>query len=267
MKPYQQENLLAKYPKHIPTENILQYFLHIYEYNWTSPTFESVTNMTEYLIEMESQFMKEWTIEKRWWGYLLAVQLINSKFHNFVFGHSTIEHVLKRGNDCTESELELYSNLISGGLKDNFGNMLSIRPLEMKNAGTDTIILFPDLFYYEEKHEEILNEWRKVLKEEHINKKYVNKYFRNERSARKEAYSDDWKEYYELFIIYIMSLDPILSEVNEYNKDEFNKLVNELIENFFANSQINVENILTLSEMTAPYVLQRYTKTSIGSGT
>lgn len=231
--------LIGKAPAHVDKSDLLDYFLYVFEFSWSSVVFEE---MKSSLGNFFADKAKEWypgyesfSLERQWWLYTLIAMHEITKHEQLKFGEMTVEFLLSRLSDMPESLLEAQVNEVQHSFYDEVPDVLLVRPLEIEKLHNSTIDHDLYLPFFIVNKDRFVKVFEKHLRQKDMNKEYMERFtFTSKRHSRK--FSTYWEGYYEMFINYFIALyDFRMPEEMESMEEEYD-LLQELLILFFVGS-------------------------------
>lgn len=211
----QKNRFIGIAPTNIKEEDLMDYFLYIFEFVWSSPIFDEHRGdlgkyFEKHLAEITEKNVNL-SFQKKWWALVLIALRDISDAEDFLFSIETINFILKSIQSLKEEELEEYANNINHTLYEQMPDVLAIRPLELDTLKSDAVKDDDVLMYLLGKEAQIVKIISKSLKQKDINIDYLCEVLLNNKKITSK-FSTFWRAYYESFIGYSLSIFSILSD-------------------------------------------------------
>jgi len=241
--------LVGKTPTHIEREDLLDYFLYVFEFSWNNVAHESKKSQLRKHFETESiKFVSDIHAlpkEKLWWLYVLIALKDIAETDEVEYGKATILHFLNKIEKLSEEQLVEYANEIQHGFYYELPESLVIRPLELVALGNKMAEEDPYLKFFFEKKEEMIKALTKHLRQKDVDSGYFNNITLNDRKLTRK-FSSFWDTYYEIFLNYFLSMYDFQMIQTEIDESEEHDVLREMLFIFFIAS---IENKLKIEPL------------------
>ncbi|MDF2879538.1 MAG: hypothetical protein K0R54_95 [Clostridiaceae bacterium] len=225
-------NFLGEAPKYKEEKDILNYFLYVFEFNWTLPAFEqyqaNIREHFEFELNKILNTNKELSNEKQWWGLILIALRDISIEAEFHYAVEIINKIFKSIKITSEDSLKESANKINSALFSEIPDVLWIRPLELVALNSDALTNDNAMNYLLENTEAIKKIFTKNLTQKDVNMEYMNNLLINGKKFDLK-YADFWSIYFEVFILYFISIYDFLQYSDKLNHKEQIEHIAELL--------------------------------------
>lgn len=241
--------LIGKAPTHIEREDLLDYFLYVFEFSWNNVAHESKKEKLKEHFQTESlKYVADidaLTNAKLWWLYVLIALKDIAEEEEIEFGKETVLYFIHKLEKLTESQLEEYANEIQHGFYYELPEALVIRPLALVELGNKTAEKDPYLQFFFERKETIIKTLTKHLRQKDVDNAYFNSITLNNRKLTRK-FSSFWDTYYEIFLNYFLSMYDFQMIQTELDESEEHDVLREMLFIFFVAS---IENKLKIEQL------------------
>ncbi len=230
------KRLLGTPPKHIETEDLVDYFVYAFELSWACPVFEKSRH------EIKSIFKKKLDsllaehnlpIEKQWWALMLSALSDIAENKDFFYAKETISRLFKRIEHISCEQLEEYINDINIAFSGETSNYLALRPMAMESLASDMIEEDSGLKFFLDNKNRFITILTSNLIQKDIEKEYLSQFFLlDDKAIRK--YANIWDMVFELYIGHFLSMCYTKEDVNT-NESGFEDFVKQTNIAFFSN--------------------------------
>lgn len=250
--PEKKEKFLGETPKNINEENLLNYFLYVYEFNWSSPVFENNRNNIEEffrasLKQVEEKLSNQIDVNKKWWVLNLIALREYAKHENLHYSLNVINSLLSKIDKLTLLELEEYTNLIQSSYVKEIFDIFTVRPLVMKTLGSSVLDEDIELNKMLDNSDKFIRIFKKHLLQKDINKKYIDEILINKKCVTKE-FCGFWDKYFELYCGIVLELvDLFAISTNEVKCNQKDR-IRDLSEIFLKTTVLKEDKIKKLND-------------------
>jgi len=240
--------MLGKAPSHIEKENLLSYFLYVFEFSWNNPFHSSKKEkLREYFAQEALRYanVEKEQAEKLWWLYILIAMRDMSKHYGYFFGYETIKHILQKFPNLSEENLEMDCNDIHYALMDRGEFIFMPRPLELQALQSTFLKTDPLLSFLLAKKEVVVKVFLKRLRQKDIDSSFIQKLTLGDKSLIRQ-FSSFWNVYFELFVhvfleIYMQQMEN--EEFHEVVKKRKREVIKNIVLVFCIKSILTKERI------------------------
>lgn len=243
--------LIGKAPTHIESEQLLDYFLYVFEFSWSSLVFDEKKDA---LVEFFTEQAKVWhpnyeehSIEKRWWLYVLLALNEITEDQKVEYGKLTVQNLIKKLPTLSGDLLEKQVNEIQHAFYDEIPDILTVRPLELRTLENTTLEHDRYLPFFVDNKDHFVNLFKKHLRQKDISKEYFERFIMSSRK-RLRQFSTYWDGYYEIFITYFISLYDFRMPQEIEDKEEEYDLLLEMVILFLVASVMDKPKIEDLAD-------------------
>lgn len=255
--------LIGKAPTHIEKNELLDYFLYVFEFSWNSPVFDEKKGILDkHFMETAKSFYPEYesfSLAKQWWLYVLIAMKEITEDEQLKYGIATVDYLLSRLGVLSENTLESQINEVQHAFYDEIPDVLLVRPLELEVLENSTIEHDVHLPFFVKNKDRFVHVFEKHLRQKDIDKEYFER-FTMTNTKRLRKFSTFWEGYYEIFINYFVSLYDFRMPQEMDSIEEEYDLLEELVILFLVASVINkpkIEEVVDeLTEILKEFVAQ-----------
>lgn len=240
--------MLGKAPSHIKKEDLLSYFLYVFEFSWNNPFYSSKKEkLREYFAQETLRYsnVEKEQVERLWWLYILIAMRDMSKYYGYFFGYETIKHILRRFPYLSKEDLEMDCNDVHYALMDREEIIFIPRPLELQALQSAFLKTDPLLGFLLKKKEEVIHAFSKHLRQKDIDSSFIQKVTLGDKRLIRQ-FSSFWNVYFELFIhgfleFYIPQMEN--KSFREASTNKKKKIIENIIFAFFTHTILTEERI------------------------
>lgn len=217
------EMYLGETPTNINKENFMNYFLYVYEFNWTSECFSKIQDIelffTKKLDELEEKLECELSVEKKWWALTLLSLNEYAKYDELIYSLNVIESIFNKFKILSVQEIELYVNLINSSQYGELPEVLSVRPLAIRDINSNITHGDKEFERMLDNSDRFIKIFKKNLLQRDIFKDYLSQILVNKRKTNKE-FTGFWESYFEIYLGFILTLTDMLdAPIKEISKN------------------------------------------------
>lgn len=243
--------IIGKAPMDIEKESILSYFLHVFEFTWSTLAYENKReNLNAYFSEQANLLKPNHatlSAKKEWWLYILITFRDVALYNSLDYAVGTVENMIKRIDFMSEELLERQVNELQNAFYHEVPDILLMRPLEMERLSCSIAEADHFLLFFLQNKEKFVSILEKMLRQKDIKKDYYEEFMRTGKKINKE-YSSFWNGYYEIFIHYFISLYDFFMPFQTESFEEERDSVEKMILSFFTTSVATKEKIEDVSD-------------------
>ncbi len=250
-------------------DDLLNYFLYIYELSLTVDTFREVRNIKKFLCNEVEGVIRKYNLNikclcRYWWllGFVMLKKI--SAANTAYYAEGVINNIIAEINQLSIQELQDYANDINLALLNGTNECLSIRPLEAEKLGaviTDTEEMLRILL---DNKVSLIKLFKKHLHQKDIRQEAYKAALPCDRRITMK-YTTFWDSFFEIFVGYFTSLNydwknDFLIDNELYN--HFRKIIMNFLVTFTTIPTVSqLQRIsLGLAELLSREVIEFYSK-------